>query len=160
MLAAGAFALFHASAAAAAPVLAAATDLRAEARLAAKRGEPLVLLFSLPDCRYCAVVRQNYLAPLARAAHPGGPMVVRELGLIETAVIGGFGGDKTSGSALAARYGIHAAPTVVMVGIDGKLLAPPLVGGDVAGMYGAYLDGALEQARAAVPASAAASNTH
>ena len=34
-------------------------QLRAEAMLAERGGKPLVVLFSLPDCPYCVVVRNN-----------------------------------------------------------------------------------------------------
>ncbi|WP_229505745.1 hypothetical protein [Massilia genomosp. 1] len=52
--------------AAGAPALAAPRDLAADAALAAQRGQPLLLLFSLPGCAYCDVVRRNYLLPLTR----------------------------------------------------------------------------------------------
>jgi thioredoxin-related protein len=134
--------------AAASPALAAPVDLRADGALAATRGSPLVVLFSLPECQYCAVVRRNYLAPLTHVPREAGRLVVRELELTGTAPLAGFHGEKTSGSLLAARYGLRVAPAVVMLDREGKLLAPPLLGGDVAGMYGAYLDRALDEARA------------
>ena len=144
------------TAAAAAPVLAAPIDLRADGALAATRGTPLVLLFSLPECQYCAVVRRNYLAPLTRLPREADRLVVRELELTGTAPLAGFQGEQTSGSMLAARYSLRVAPAVVLLDRDGSLLAAPLLGGDVAGMYGAYLDRALDEARARLAASAPA----
>jgi thioredoxin-related protein len=132
--------------------LAAPIDLHADGAVAAARGRPLIVLFSLPDCHYCEVVRRNYLAPLAALPHEAQRPVVRELELTATAPIAGFRGDKTSGAALASKYGVRFAPTVVMLDRDGVLLAPPLVGGDVAGMYGAYLDRALGEAQAKLSA--------
>ncbi len=107
-------------------------------------------MFSLPECGYCAVVRRNYLAPLAHAPRPADRFVVRELELTGTEKLAGFHGERTSGATLAARYGVRVAPAVVMLDRDGKLLAPPLLGGDVAGMYGAYLERSLEDARASL----------
>lgn len=140
---------------AAAPLLAAPADLRADGALAAARGKPLVLMFSLPECAYCAVVRRNYLAPLTRAPREADRLVVRELELTGTDALAGFHGERTSGAALAARYGLQVAPAVVMLDRDGNLLAAPLLGGDVAGMYGAYLDRALDDARASLAAARA-----
>ncbi len=134
-------------------LLAAPTDLRADGMLAASRGKPIIVLFSLPGCQYCEVVRRNYLAPMARLPHEADRPVVRELELTGTVALPGFRGDKTSGSALANQYGVRVAPTVVMLDRGGNLLAPPLVGGDVAGMYGAYLDRALDEARAKLSAA-------
>ena len=123
-------------------------DLRADGQLAANRGKPVVLLFSLPDCQYCLVVRRNYLAPLTRAPQEAERPVVREVELNGDLPLTGFLSERTTGSELARQYGVYAAPTVVMLDRAGKLLAAPLVGGDIAGMYGAYLDSALEEAQA------------
>jgi ABC-type glutathione transport system ATPase component len=46
------------------PLLAEASDLAAEARLAASRGVPLVLLYSREDCSWCEKVRR----PASRSA--------------------------------------------------------------------------------------------
>ncbi len=140
--------------AAASPALAAPTDLRADGALAAKHGNPLIVLFSLPGCQYCAVVRRNYLAPLTRMPREADRLVVRELELTSTAPLAGFHGEQTNGSKLAARYGLAVAPSVVMLDREGKLLAAPLPGGDIAGMYGAYLDRALDEARARLAGAA------
>lgn len=122
-------------------------DLGADGALAEKRGKPLLLLFSLPGCAYCDVVRRNYLLPLTRDGHAQERPVVRELEIGATASLIGFGKARTSGSALAAHYKVRVAPTVLLLDAAGKLLAPPLIGGDVSGMYGAYLDGALDEAQ-------------
>ena len=42
-------------------------DLAAQASAAASRGEPLVVLVTLPGCVYCETVRRNYLGPQAAA---------------------------------------------------------------------------------------------
>jgi thioredoxin-related protein len=125
-----------------------AIDLRADGQLAASRGKPVVLFFSLPDCKYCLVVRRNYLAPLTRAPQEAERPMVREVELNGELPLAGFRGEKINGTELARQYGVYAAPTVVMLDRTGKLLAEPLVGGDIAGMYGAYLDSALEEAQA------------
>jgi hypothetical protein len=68
--------------------------------------------------------------------------------------LAGFQGERTSAKVLAARYGLRVAPAVVMLDREGRLLAPPLLGGDVAGMYGAYLDRTLDEARAKLAGAA------
>jgi thioredoxin-related protein len=130
-------------------------DLRAAGHVAASRGKPVVLLFSIPDCQYCLVVRRNYLAPLTRAPQEAERLVVREVELNGDLPMTGFGGEKTSGSELARQYGVYVAPTVVVLDRAGKLLAPPLMGGDVAGMYSAYLDRTLDEAQAKLNAGEA-----
>lgn len=135
--------------AAAAPVPPAA-DLRRDSRDAARAGEPLVLFFSLPDCAYCHTVRHNYLTPLLRSqAAPQGGYVIREIEVGGSRAAFGQDGAATTHAALAKRYGVRFAPTVLFVGPAGEALAPPLLGGDTAGMYGAYLDDRLATARQA-----------
>ncbi|UOD29506.1 thioredoxin [Massilia violaceinigra] len=132
--------------------LAAPTDLGADALLAAQRGQPLLLLFSLPGCGYCDVVRRNYLAPLTRDGAEQTRPVVREVGLAGSTPFKGFDSAAIDGAALAARYQVRIAPTVLLLDARGALLAPPLAGGDVSGMYGAYLDGALAEAQRKIAA--------
>lgn len=126
--------------------LAPATDLQADGQLARREGKPLVLFFSMEGCDYCEVVRRNYLAPLLREASPARRPLIREADLTGAQAITGFDGAATTPKALAARYRVRVAPTVLFLDSQGKLLAEPLVGGDTAGMYGAYLDNAFAEA--------------
>lgn len=146
-----------AAAAAIAPVPPAA-DLQGDSRLAAGAAMPLVLFFSLPNCRYCHAVRHNYLAPLLRgpdSAREG--YVIREVEVGSSRAATGLDGLATTHAALAQRYSVSFAPTVLFVGADGEMLAPPLKGGDTAGMYGAYLEARFATARQAAKANTAAS---
>lgn len=137
--------------------LPAASDLAADGRDADLRGVPVVILFSLPDCSYCETVRRNYLLPLSREGKAATRPVIREAGLASSAPLRGFDRQAGSGKALAARYGIRVAPSVAVLDGRGKLLVPVLEGGDVAGMYGAYLDDALAGARRALAPSSTSS---
>ena len=121
-------------------------NLGADGKQAAKQGQPVVILFSLPGCAFCDVVRQNYLAPLMRDMPEAERPIIREVRITDTAKFSGFNLKPVSHRELAARYGAHFAPTVVMLDGEGNLLAQPIVGGDMAGLYGAYLDNALAEA--------------
>ena len=116
-------------------------DLRSEATQAQRVGKPLVLMFSLPDCPYCKVVRRNYLGPLLREANPP---VIRELTMTSRQSIRDYDGSATTPAALAKRYGVLVAPTLVFVDASGEMLADPLVGGDNQ-FYDAYLDRAFDE---------------
>jgi hypothetical protein len=131
-------------------MLPATEDLARDGRTALERGVPLVILFSLPGCSYCEVVRSHYLAPLMNDGAPGRRPLVRELDLSSGAALRSFRGEAGSGRALAKQYGIRVAPSVLVLDGDGRRLAPVLEGGDVAGMYGAYLDDTLALARRAL----------
>ena len=72
--------------------------------------------------------------------------VIREVQITSRDSLQGFDGKPTTQSALANRYGVQVAPTVIVVNAVGELLADPIVGGDNNGFYSAYLDRALEAA--------------
>ena len=121
-------------------------DLAADAaRLPA--GGVLLLLFSLPDCHWCHEVRSHYLLPLVR--EPGnGDLLIRELRLTDEA-LRDLDSHTVDIDALSRRWSVKAAPTLLFLDRCGAPLAEALVGGDVAGFYGAYFDAALATAREA-----------
>lgn len=121
-------------------------NLQREAAQAHSERKAFLLMFSLPGCSYCKVVRRNYLMPLLRDAAPADRPVIREVQITSRESLTGFDGKPTTQSALATRYGVQVAPTVIVVNAEGELLADPIVGGDTNGFYSAYLDRALEAA--------------
>ncbi len=116
-------------------------NLQQQAAEAQAAGKPLVLMFSLPECPYCKVVRRNYLGPLLREANPP---VIRELTMTSRQSIHDYDGSWTTPVAIAKRYGVVVAPTLVFVDGSGEMLADPLVGGDHQ-FYDAYLDRAFDE---------------
>ena len=144
--AAAALALLAATVAAHADTaLPAAHDLRASAARAAARGEPLVLLFSLPDCPYCEAVRASTYRWLLRDGR-----AVEQLEMRDDVALRDFAGAPTSGAALAGRLHVKLAPTVLFVGPGGRELAPRLVGAGVPDYYGGEVDDALSAAQRAL----------
>ncbi len=126
-------------------VLPSAHDLRASAARAAARGEPLVLLFSLPDCPYCETVRASTYRWLLRDGH-----AVEQVEMRDDAALRDFAGAPTRGAELARRLHVKLAPTVLFVGPGGRELAPRLVGAGVPDYYGGEVDDALRQAQRAL----------
>lgn len=128
--------------------LPAARDLRAEARAAAAHGQPLVLMFSLPGCSYCEQLRRSTYRWMVRDGVP-----VEQLEMVPGYALHGFDGRPTDGSALAAHYGVHLAPTVLFLGADGREIGERLVGAGVPDFYGAFVDRSMAQARDRVRAA-------
>ncbi|WP_455279162.1 SoxW family protein [Cupriavidus necator] len=126
--------------------LAAATDLAAHGAEAARRGEPVVVLVSMPGCSYCETVRRNYLGPQAAA---GEIAVVRELDMTADTPLRDADGNLTTARAWARTHQVRVAPTVLFLDRQGRAAATPLRGVQP-DFYGAYLEQALDQARAAV----------
>lgn len=122
-----------------------ATDLAADARLAAAKGVPLVVLYSRDDCSWCEKVRREHLGPLSR--NPAAPAVVRELHMDRAGTVVDFAGRRIASVDFSNQMQARFAPTVMFHGPDGAALAEPIVGFRLADFYAAYLDRAIEQSR-------------
>ncbi len=130
--------------------LTAARDLRADAALAARRGEPLVVMYSRADCRYCIAVRRDYLLPLAAEARHKEGLLVRQVDQDSDAPLIGFHGESTTHARLAASEKIKLVPVVAFYGPNGRRLAEPIVGSRLPDFYQGYLNAAIESARQAL----------
>ena len=111
---------------------------------AARGGEPLVVLVSLPGCPFCERIRRSHLLPLQREQGQG--VVQLDLGTA-TSVID-FDGVQRSHDAVVRSWRVTMAPTVLMFDAAGAEIAERLVGAGLADFYGAYLDQRLQTARA------------
>jgi thioredoxin-related protein len=143
--------LLAACGAQAAPALQMLSRWQADGKLAAEQNKPLVLFFTLPGCRFCEQVRQNYMSGLVERGE-----IVREIVIDSQRPVAGFAGAATH-QAFARKAGVKVAPVVILADACGRPLAEPIVGGDVAGLYGGLLDNAFEEAQrklAARPAAA------
>lgn len=122
-------------------------SLRAAAQAAAARGEPLVVMTTLPGCPYCDLVRDHHLLPMRRDGLVHAVQIdIRD----RTSNLQGFGEENTTPAEQARRWKARFAPTVLFLGPDGRELAERLVGVAVPDFYGDYLDARLTTARQAL----------
>ena len=119
----------------------------AQAAVSAKaKGEPLVVLISLPGCVYCELVRRNYLLP----ARNDSGLQAWQLNVNDnTTRLVGFDGKPTTAAAQAKAWKATFTPTVLFIGSRGQELAERLVGIAVPDFYGSYLEDRLAAARKA-----------
>lgn len=126
-----------------------AKDLVAEARKAACKGQPLVIMFGSSTCPYCSVVRSLYVAPLEEDdRYPG--IVVREIETDSPSEVRDFKGRLSTMSEISSAYGIYLVPTVIVFTADGEQVGKPLIGLSTEDFYGAYLDVAIRTGAEAV----------
>ncbi len=117
------------------------------AQAAKAKGQPLVLLISLPGCVYCEMVRRSYLMPLL----PDTGLQAWQLDSTNrTSALMGFDGKPTTAAAQAKAWKASFTPTVLFFGSQGQELAERLVGIAVPDFYGAYLEQRLATARRAL----------
>ena len=119
-----------------------------QAALTAKaKGEPLVVLISLPGCVYCELVRRSYLLP----ARLNDGLQAWQLDVTDkTTPLAGFQGEATTAFSQAKAWKASFTPTVLFLGGQGQELAERLVGIAVPDFYGAYLEQRLVTARKAL----------
>lgn len=120
------------------------TSLPQAARRAQAKGEPLVLLISLPGCVYCELVRRSYLLPAQR----DGNLQAWQLNITDRQTqLMGFDNLPTTAAAQTNAWKATFTPTVLFLGGQGQELAERLVGIAVPDFYGAYLEQRLATAR-------------
>ena len=124
-----------------------ATDLQADGRDSRRRRVPLVILFSLPGCPYCEVVRRSHLLPMLRDPQRSSRAIFRQVDIDSDQVVVGFDGAPTTHAAIARSYGVRSAPVVAFWDGEGRPLADALSGLLLPDFYSAYLEAALETAR-------------
>jgi thioredoxin-related protein len=120
-------------------------NLQQSVRLAAAKDQPLIVMFSLPNCPYCEKLRRTEYQFLARDGY-----VVQQIEITDRTPVIGFDGKPTSGVQLAREYGIKLAPTVLFFGPGGKEIGERIVGAPTADFYGAFVDRALAQSAKAL----------
>ena len=126
------------------PVL---TSLPQAAQAAKAKGEPLVLLITLPGCVYCEMVRRSYLLP----GRLNGGLQAWQLNVNDNhAPLTGFDRKPTTAELQARAWKATFTPTVLFIGSQGQELAERLVGIAVPDFYGAYLEQSLTTARNAL----------
>ena len=130
-----------------------ARDLAADARLAAERRIPLLVLFSEAGCPWCQRARQEFLLPMQRNPEYQAKVMMREVGVDSTAALVDFAGKTTTQAKFARRSQIGMAPTVMLFGARGEVLGEPLVGFGSADYYGYFIDQRIDSALAQLRAA-------
>ena len=130
--------------------LPAAIDLRSEATEAARSGNPLIIIYSRKDCKYCETVKRDYLKPLADNPRYKNRVVIRQINQDGDQTLSDFKGGQTSHARFAVSEKVKLVPVVAFYGPDGRRLADPIIGGRLPDFYASYLEDAIEQSTKAL----------
>lgn len=120
-------------------------SLKAEAKDAAARKVPILLVFTSPHCRYCERVKNEYLGPMAADSAWKDKVIIRQIEAGSDWALVGFDGKKTTHGAYAASQRIRMVPTVKVLDAKGKEVAEPIVGLLTPDYYYGYLQAAIEE---------------
>jgi thioredoxin-related protein len=119
-------------------------SLAQSAQAAAMKGDPLVVLVSLPGCPYCELVRRNYLIPMRQS--DGLHAVQVDVTDRRNKVLD-FAGQTSTGYALSRAWRTQVTPTVLFFNAQGTEIAPRIEGVAVVDFFGSYLEERLNSAR-------------
>ncbi|OYV30651.1 MAG: glutaredoxin [Thiomonas sp. 20-64-9] len=122
-------------------------NLQQSALQAAAKDQPLIVMFSLPNCPFCEKLRRTQYQFMAKEGY-----VVQQIEITSRTPVTGFDGKPTTGVQLARQFGIRLAPTVLFFGPGGKEIGERITGAPTADFYGAFIDRALKESAQALKA--------
>jgi thioredoxin-related protein len=120
------------------------------AKDAAQKGEPLVVLVSLPGCPWCELLRRNYLGPMRLEGMHAVQFTVND----KNQRFEGFAAGKdTTGLDMSVVYKARITPTLLFLDAKGQEIAERITGVASVDFIGALLDQRLATARLALKAA-------
>lgn len=122
-----------------------AKDFQDDARAAAKRGVPILVVFTSPFCQYCERVKHDYLIPMHKDPAYRNRVIIREVTVDATAPLTGFGGERTTEGAFAAANKVFMVPTVKVFNPQGADASEAIVGLLTPDYYFGYLEAAIDE---------------
>lgn len=125
--------------------LAHASNFKVDARDAAQRKIPIMVLFSSPGCGYCERVKQEYLLPMQKDPAFRKKVIIREITVGDKTPITDFDGAVTTEGTFASFNNVFMVPTVKVFDTRGNEASEAIVGLLIADYYFGYLEAAIEE---------------
>lgn len=122
-----------------------ARNFKADARQAAQRKIPVMVLFSSPECHYCDQVKSVYLVPMHKDPAYRKRVIIREVTVGSNTPLTDFDGTATTEGAFAAFNKVFMVPTVKVFDTRGNEASEAIVGLLIADFYFGYLEDAIEE---------------
>ncbi|BAU47084.1 hypothetical protein SVA_0503 [Sulfurifustis variabilis] len=132
-----------------------ASDLRADARHAARYGTPILVFFAADSCPFCHQVEDLHLRPMHVRGTYGDRVLIRVVRTERAQAMTDFDGRRTDHGSFARREGATFTPTVRLYGPGGQELARPIIGYS-ADFYSGMLEQAIDDALARLRSQAQA----
>ena len=123
-------------------------DLAAVAKLSQEKGVPILLMFSTEDCNYCKRLEAEVLGPMRKAGIDPKRVILRKVVMDEYDTLRDFSGNERNAEGFGITRGVEVVPTLELVDATGKALVPKIVGYQTPGLYGGYLEKAIEVSQA------------
>jgi thioredoxin-related protein len=118
-------------------------DFKADAREAAKRQIPILVVFTSPGCHYCDRVKREYLAPMLKDPTYRKQVIIRELEVGSSRPLTLFDGSKSTEGAFAAEHKVFMVPTIMVFDTRGEATSEPIIGLLTPDYYFGYIQNAI-----------------
>jgi thioredoxin-related protein len=128
--------------------LASSLDMVALAKLSRDKGVPILLMFSTEDCNYCKRLEADVLGPMRLAGIDPQRVIMRKVLMDDADTLQDFSGRKLNAENFGIYRGVDVVPTLQLVDAAGTELVPKIVGYQTPGLYGSYLEQAIEVSQA------------
>lgn len=122
-----------------------AKNFQADARAAAARKVPFMVIFTSPGCHYCERVKNEFLIPMHKDKAYRNKAVIREVTIGASTPLVDFDGTKTTEGAFAAAHKVFMVPTVKVLDLQGDDAAEAIVGLLTPDYYFGYLEAAIDE---------------
>jgi thioredoxin-related protein len=122
-----------------------ARNFQADARTAAKRRVPILVVFTSPTCPYCERVKREYLVPMHKDPAYRSRVIIREVTVDAATPLTGFDGAPTTEDAFAAANKVFMVPTVKVFDTRGNDAGEAIVGMLTPDYYFGYLETAIDE---------------
>lgn len=123
------------------------TNLQVDARLAAEKQLPILVMFSATHCGYCEAIKSDQLRPMLISGDYTDKVIIRELHIDSVDDMINFDGKRIAADDLASKHNVWVTPTIMFFDAQGNTLAPKILGYNTPSMFGGYLDENIEMSR-------------
>ncbi|TEU27925.1 MAG: hypothetical protein E3I13_00205 [Gammaproteobacteria bacterium] len=99
-----------------------AKDFLMDSQKAWKQKIPILIMFSLPDCGYCKIIKEDVLSPMATMDEYNKKIIIRHIDASSLDEINNFYNEGVSHSEFTFKHAINFFPTVILVDNYGATL--------------------------------------
>jgi thioredoxin-related protein len=121
------------------------SNWQAVGAMALDNNSPIVLLVETSDCRFCKIVKTEFINPLANSERYKDKVIFSRISLDPGQTITYSDGVITDTNVFCARYEAAFTPTVLFLDGAGKQLSKNLIGMSGRDYYAYYLEQQIEE---------------
>jgi thioredoxin-related protein len=121
-----------------------AKDFLMDSQKVWKQKIPILIMFSIPDCGYCKIIKEEVLSPMATMDEYNEKIIIRHIDADSFDEINNFYNEEVSHNEFAFKYAVNFFPTVILVDNYGSTLGK-ITGVPSEELYWTDLDEVIEK---------------